>query len=198
MTSPTRGAAQGSPIAQIHQRTGHRRATGAVAGSRAMDRQLAKHPTVAFHRDPGQGPARKGERRPRRGDQMGGSGAACDCAGDHRQGHDQRRLRRGTRDRTAHDRRPPARAWRGHGLVRRRRASKPRPRSCSASRPSRPLAPMVVIGHPADGAQSKSGGRKPLSELVSYDRYGPTPRRGVSGEFSASSVESARRRIDSS
>ncbi len=29
---------------------------------------------------------------------------------------------------------------------------------------------MVVIGHPAAGAQSKSGGRKPLSELVSYDR----------------------------
>ena len=29
---------------------------------------------------------------------------------------------------------------------------------------------MVVIGHPAPGAQSKSGGRKPLSELVSYDR----------------------------
>ena len=28
---------------------------------------------------------------------------------------------------------------------------------------------MVVIGHPAAGAQSK-GGRKPLSELVSYDR----------------------------
>ncbi len=29
---------------------------------------------------------------------------------------------------------------------------------------------MVVIGHPADGAQSTNGGRKPLSELVSYDR----------------------------
>jgi len=29
---------------------------------------------------------------------------------------------------------------------------------------------MVVIGHPAPGAQSNSGGRKPLSELVSYDR----------------------------
>ena len=31
---------------------------------------------------------------------------------------------------------------------------------------------MVVIGHPAEGAQSKSGGRKPLDELVSYDRMG--------------------------
>lgn len=31
---------------------------------------------------------------------------------------------------------------------------------------------MVVIGHPAEGAQSRSGGRKPLSELVSYDRLG--------------------------
>ncbi|MDZ4730141.1 MAG: nitroreductase family protein [Xanthomonadales bacterium] len=29
---------------------------------------------------------------------------------------------------------------------------------------------MVVIGHPAPGAQSSGGGRKPLSELVSYDR----------------------------
>lgn len=29
---------------------------------------------------------------------------------------------------------------------------------------------MVVIGHPAAGAQSTGGGRKPLSELVSYDR----------------------------
>lgn len=29
---------------------------------------------------------------------------------------------------------------------------------------------MVVIGHPAEGAQSNNGGRKPLSELVSYDR----------------------------
>jgi nitroreductase len=31
---------------------------------------------------------------------------------------------------------------------------------------------MVVIGHPAESAQSKNGGRKPLSELVSYDRLG--------------------------
>lgn len=31
---------------------------------------------------------------------------------------------------------------------------------------------MVVIGHPAEGAQSRNGGRKPLSELVSYDRLG--------------------------
>ncbi len=31
---------------------------------------------------------------------------------------------------------------------------------------------MVVIGHPAAGAQSKNGGRKPLSDLVSYDRLG--------------------------
>ena len=31
---------------------------------------------------------------------------------------------------------------------------------------------MVVIGHPAEGAHSKSGGRKPLSDLVSYDRLG--------------------------
>jgi len=31
---------------------------------------------------------------------------------------------------------------------------------------------MVVIGHPAESAQSKNGGRKPLSELVSYDRMG--------------------------
>lgn len=31
---------------------------------------------------------------------------------------------------------------------------------------------MVVIGHPAEGAQSKSGGRQPLSDLVSYDRLG--------------------------
>lgn len=30
---------------------------------------------------------------------------------------------------------------------------------------------MVVIGHPADGAHSTSGGRKPLSDLVSYDRF---------------------------
>ena len=31
---------------------------------------------------------------------------------------------------------------------------------------------MVVIGHPAEGAQSTGKGRKPLSELVSYDRFG--------------------------
>ncbi len=31
---------------------------------------------------------------------------------------------------------------------------------------------MVVIGHPADGAHSTGKGRKPLSELVSYDRLG--------------------------
>lgn len=31
---------------------------------------------------------------------------------------------------------------------------------------------MVVIGHPAEGAQSTGRGRKPLSELVSYDRLG--------------------------
>lgn len=30
---------------------------------------------------------------------------------------------------------------------------------------------MVAIGHPVRGARSKSGGRKPLSELVSYDRF---------------------------
>jgi nitroreductase len=29
---------------------------------------------------------------------------------------------------------------------------------------------MVVIGHPAAGAKSKGGGRRPMSELVSYDR----------------------------
>lgn len=44
---------------------------------------------------------------------------------------------------------------------------------------------MVVIGHPAEGAYAAGQGRKPLSELVSYERLGQSSEHPATFHYSA-------------